>query len=105
MTVAALALTILLSAAPATAPTAADVAQLEEWRVLEPLATPTRTGGSFVEFAPTIETRNVVCEPAGKAEFSCRFETRIKEMIGEFGPWTERAETVVPGKKGGWRFR
>ena len=77
-------------------PTAADVQATEERRVLEPLTDYTPDGRAYVEFAPTVETRNAACTPVSSAAFECRFETRVKDAFAqEFGEWTIRRTRLV----------
>jgi len=98
---------LALAAAMETAPTPTEIAKLQEGRILESLASPTRSPGrSIVEFAPTIETRNVVCDAqVSSAEYVCRFESRTKAFTARtFGPWEQRSERVTRDSRGHWRF-
>jgi hypothetical protein len=90
------ALTLAGCAHAVAPPTAADVQRSEEMRILQPLASPTgRPGRLVVEFAPTVEVRNVACAPATGGRFDCAFESRRKEALGRaFGGWTPRRETL-----------
>jgi hypothetical protein len=85
------------------APGSDDIQQLETARVLQPFVSPARDERGFVEFGPTVETRNVVCAPRG-VTFLCTYESRIKDFLGPFGAWEAHRETVQAGPKGRWRF-
>ena len=77
----------------ATVPTAADVQAMEVSRVLEPLIDHSRAGRAYVEFAPTVETRNVSCVLLADKAADCTFETRVREFLAQdFGPWEVRTE-------------
>ena len=81
-------------------PTIQEIEQLEEWRVLEPLASLTLDGRRYVEFAPRIETRNVACAPDQSA-FLCSYESRETPFIERApGPWVARQMTVARGSDG-----
>lgn len=82
---------LLLLLANVAAPTAADVQAVEETRVLDPITDYTRDGRAYVEFAPTVETRNVTCTPVSAEMYECSFETRVKDALSlEFGAWAPR---------------
>ena len=89
----------------AAAPTAQQVAGLEESRVLTPLASQTKSPKRYIiEFAPAVETRNVLCEELKPSRYACRFESRVKGFFErEFGDWQGRKEIVVQTRRG-WRF-
>ncbi len=86
-------------------PTAADIENVEAIRILTPLATPTKTDGQMiVEFGPKVETRNVVCQPAGDA-FECRYESRVTAFFDQpTGNWTERQAVIARQANGRWRM-
>ncbi|HEX7948364.1 MAG TPA: hypothetical protein VF495_27105 [Phenylobacterium sp.] len=99
-----LALTLLAAAAVATPPTAAEVQTLEMARVLDPLISSSREGRGYVEFAPTVETRDVACErTADGPTFKCVYEARVRRFFAQdFGPWQLREEIIRHRKGGGW---
>ena len=85
------------------APTAADVQTAEEARILEPLTDYTRNGRAYVEFAPTVETRNVVCRLISTTTYECLFDARVKDALAQqFGTWTARREQLT-WRDGCWR--
>ncbi|HEU0098053.1 MAG TPA: hypothetical protein VFQ67_04685 [Allosphingosinicella sp.] len=92
---------LLLASAP---PTAADVQAVEKARVLAPLTSYTRDGKAYVEFAPTVETRNPVCTSAADGAFDCAFESRTSDAFApETARWEPRRERLVH-QNGCWRF-
>lgn len=89
-------LALLVLFAHLAPPTAADVQATEERRVLEPLTDYTPDGRAYVEFAPTVETRNAACTPVSTAAFECSFEARVRDAFAqEFGEWTPRRTRLV----------
>lgn len=85
-----------LLALAAVLPSAVDVQRIEEARILEPLTDISRDGRRTVEFAPTVETRNVDCAPVGRPVYRCSYESRVKEALeNTFGPWTVQIEHLV----------
>ena len=82
---------IVTVAASVVAPSSADVEAAERDRVLTPYVDHTIDGQAYVEFAPTVETRNVECAQKSGHGFECSFETRLKDFFdNDFGPWTAR---------------
>jgi hypothetical protein len=82
---------LLFLLANVAAPTGADIQAVEETRVLEPLTDYTQDGRAYVEFAPTVETRDVTCTPVSAEMYECSFETRVKDALSpEFGAWAPR---------------
>jgi hypothetical protein len=91
-------MTLLFILLATAAPNAIDVQEAEEGRIVEPLIdwNAAVDGGGFVEFAPTIETRNATCAPARARLFECSYETRIKDAFAsDFGPWEARVELLT----------
>lgn len=76
-------------------PTASDVQAVEEMRVHEGRADVTREGRRFVEFAPTVQTRNASCTAVSQRVYDCVYDARLKEAFAsEFGPWQARREQL-----------
>jgi len=89
--------------ATVSGPTAADVQTAEEARIIEPLTDYTRDGRAYVEFAPTVETRKVVCRPISNLTYECLFDARVKDALTQqFGTWTARREQLT-WRDGCWR--
>ncbi|WP_010544900.1 hypothetical protein [Sphingomonas elodea] len=87
----------------ADAPTASDVHALEEMRVFESRVDVAKDGKRFVEFSPTVETRNLTCSSLSKHVYECGYEARIKELFDrDFGQWEARREKIER-RQGGWR--
>jgi hypothetical protein len=81
-------------------PSASDVQAMEVSRVLEPFVDYDRKGRRFVEFAPDVETRAVICVKAAENMADCTYETRIRDFVEpEFGPWETRRERLVRKRK------
>lgn len=75
-----------------------DIVQtVETSRVLDPLVSVTRDGRRYVEFAPSVETRNVVCTPvAGARAFDCTFESRERDFLQiDVTEWAPRRERLI----------
>ena len=85
-------------------PTASDVQAVEEMRVHEGRADVTREGRRFVEFAPTVQTRNASCTAVSQRVYDCVYDARLKEAFAsEFGPWQARREQLERRKRR-WRI-
>jgi hypothetical protein len=79
----------------AEAPTASDVQAVEQMRVHESRADVARDGRHFVEFAPTVQTRNASCMAVTQGVYECVYDARLKEVFAsEFGPWQARREQL-----------
>jgi hypothetical protein len=79
-----------------SAPSAADVQEIEEARIFEPLISYTPRGQRYVEWAPTVETRSAACTKIASAEYICTYESRSKDVFEpEFAPWKVRRERVA----------
>jgi hypothetical protein len=86
------------------APTSADVQSVEETRVLQPLLDYTPDGRAYVEFAPTVETRNVACTAVCQETYECSVEARVKNAFDhKFGAWTARLERMA-WRDGHWHL-
>jgi hypothetical protein len=80
----------------ASAPSASDVQAVELTRALEPYRDRTRDGRAYVEFAPTVETRNVRCSSVNKTTFDCEYDARAKGFLdAEFASWEPKRERIV----------
>ncbi len=81
---------------PRLAPGAADVQEIEEARIFEPLISHTSKGQRYVEWAPTVETRSAACSEVASAEYICTYESRSRNVFEtDFAPWRVRRERVV----------
>ena len=77
-------------------PAAADIHALEVTRVMIPDVSHARDGRAYVEFAPTIETRNVHCVLVDAAVFDCDYELRTKNFFtADFSSWAPKHERVI----------
>ena len=86
---------LLLALAAMPLPTASDVQDIEEARVLELLVDYDRQGRQFVEFAPTVQTREAACV-AHEDGAECTYESRVRDFFGtQFTPWEKRRERLV----------
>jgi hypothetical protein len=93
----------LLALLALTAPSAADIQAHEVTRVIGPYVDRARDGRLYAEFAPDVETRGAICEPAGRGKHDCRYEVRTKDFFDNaFGPWAPAA-VRLRWKGGRWR--
>lgn len=82
---------MIVLAAATSAPSATDVYAVERDRILAPCVSETHDGRAFVEFAPTVETREVACSMTAMGIYRCLFEVRVKDYFAnDFGPWETR---------------
>ena len=87
-----------------TAPSSADIQALEVTRVIGPYVDTARDGRLYAEFAPSVETRNVRCQPAAATNYDCRYEVRTKDFFDNaFGSW-EPVTARLQWKDGRWRI-
>ena len=95
-------LPLLILLANLSSPTAADVQTAEKAWVLKPITDYTRDGRAYVEFAPTVETRNAACTLVSSGVFECTFESRVKDALAQdLGHWTSRRTRLI-WKGGCW---
>ncbi len=77
------------------APQPGDVDKIELTRVTAPYISYARDGRAFVEFAPTVETRNVTCKPVENGVFECIYEARVKDFFtADFTSWLPKRERI-----------
>jgi len=100
-------MTLLFLLFAAAVPTATDVQKAEEARIIEPLIDygAAADGRGFVEFSPTVETRNATCAPTQIGGYECTYDARVKGGIANaFGPWEAKRERLIWRKECGcWR--
>ena len=78
------------------APQPSDIHAIEVTRAIAPYVSHTRDGRAFVEFGPTVETRNVNCSIQDENIFDCAYEVRIKDFFAsDFASWLPKRERMT----------
>jgi hypothetical protein len=86
----------MLLIAAIAAPQPSDIHAIEVTRATAPYVSHARDGRAFVEFGPTVETRNVSCNLQGEGIFDCAYEARIKDFfVSDFGAWLPKRERIA----------
>jgi hypothetical protein len=77
-------------------PLPSDIQEIEVTRAIAPYVSHTRDGRAFVEFGPTVETRNVSCSIQSENIFDCAYEVRIKDYFAsDFAAWLPKRERIA----------
>jgi len=77
-------------------PQPSDIHAIELTRATAPYVSHTRDGRAFVEFGPTVETRNVSCSLEGEDIFDCTYEARTKDFLAsDFAAWLPKRERIA----------
>ncbi|KTE17381.1 hypothetical protein [Sphingopyxis sp. H115] len=78
------------------APQPSDIHAIEVTRATATYVSHARDGRAFVEFGPTVETRNVSCNLQGKDVFDCTYEARIRDFFApDFAAWLPKRERIA----------